>query len=156
MSTDPMPDDPRISAAWTNLIGSAVRTGQIRIVDDKPADPIDLDAIERMTRNSHDPVMALQARALVAEVRRLRGELDHWRLRAQTAERLLTELGWQRNLTPGQALWTPAGEAAMSDVLIDRRIALCKLAAAGDVEVPGQDSQDDREPPYHFGEMEQR
>ena len=74
MSTDPMPDDPRISAAWTNLIGSAVRTGQIRIVDDKPTDPIDLDAIERMAAGSHDPVMALQARALVAEVRRLRGE----------------------------------------------------------------------------------
>ena len=37
-------------------------------------DPIDLDAIERMAAGSHDPVMALQARALVAEVRRLR---DH-------------------------------------------------------------------------------
>ena len=38
-------------------------------------DPIDLDAIERMAAGSHDPVMALQARALVAEVRRLRGDL---------------------------------------------------------------------------------
>ena len=38
-------------------------------------DPIDLDAIERIAAGSHDPVMALQTRALVAEVRRLRGEL---------------------------------------------------------------------------------
>ena len=104
MSTDPMPDDPRISAAWTNLIGSAVRTGQIRIVDDRPTDPIDLDAVQARNHAAHDHVAKLcrgeedwtmlripaqperdsdlvisaalaDVPGLLAEVRRLRGDL---------------------------------------------------------------------------------
>ena len=42
-------------------------------------DPIDLDATELLAAGSHDPVMALQARALVAEVRRLRAERNRCR-----------------------------------------------------------------------------
>lgn len=64
-----------------------------------------------------------------------RAELDHWRLRALTAERLLGELGWERNLDPERALWVPAGEPDLFDDELERRITEQRAALQPHAEI---------------------
>jgi hypothetical protein len=57
-----------------------------------PLSDDDLAAIERSADDSHDPVMALHARRLVAEVHRQRGELEHRRNLGVALEQTRAEL----------------------------------------------------------------
>ena len=134
-------------------------------------DPVDLDAIERMAAGSHDPVMALQTRALVAEVRRLRGELERYD-RQLTLGAPSTVLGHEgqpagvvdaihrqiaqarREVAAAALRWAAERTNCMDDSETLRSMA--DHIVAGQLEMPGQESRDDREPPYHFGEMEPR
>ena len=171
MSTDPMPDDPRISAAWTNLIGSAVRTGQIRIVDDRPTDPIDLDAVQARNHAAHDHVAKLcrgeedwtmripaqperdsdlvisaalaDVLALVAEVRRLRGQLDpstvlgHEGQPAGYVDAIHLQIAQARRHHQVAALrWAAERTNCLDDSETLRSMA--DHIAAGDVEVPDE------------------
>ena len=144
-------------------------------------DPVDLDAIERIAAGSHDPVMALQTRALVAEVRRLRGELvvlgadrdildqkdsahegelGDLRAKLSAADAEVDEL---RRVADAARRWLAS--ISMTETTAEADLVLALNALDGEKavwvreeddepETPG--SRDDREPPYHFGEMEPR
>ena len=99
-------------------------------------DPIDLDAIERMAAGSHDPVMALQARALVAEVRQLRGKLEQLRKVGHSWVPTDRLNDYRRHHQVAALRWAAERTNCLDDSETLRSMA--DHIAAGDVEVPDE------------------